>query len=205
MTIERCTQALLDIVESDRRTQIAAIVGEAQASVAAVLGEANRAAHERMRRAFAEERSLREERVHAARANLQTRRRLAAQRRSTALLELARQRLPEALRARWRDSDARHAWIAHVVANARISLPPVSWQIDHEPGWTPAERDELATRLTREAGVPPVFHADRSIRAGMRIGGGGAVIDCTLDGLLRDRAENGARLLAYFETSSVTA
>ena len=205
MTIERRMQALLDIVESDRRTQVEAIVGEARAVVATLLGQANRAARERMRQAFADERRQRDERVHAARANLQTRRRLAAQRCSSALLELTWRRLPDALLARWRDSAARRTWIAHVLALARTSLPPLRWQIDHEPGWPTAERDEVAAKITRDVGATPVFRADGKIRAGLRIAGGGAVIDCTLDGLLRDRAENGARLLAYFETAGVTA
>ena len=205
MTIELSMQALLDIVESDRRAQIEAIVGEARAGAAALLREANRAARERMRQAFADERRQREQRVHAARANLQTRQRLAAQRRSTVLLDLTWRRLPDALLARWRLPETRRAWTAHVVARARTSIPPVDWQIDHEPDWPMAERDEVGASLARECAAPPVCRADASIRAGLRITGGGAVVDGTLDGLLRDRAENGARFLAHLEAERATA
>ena len=205
MTIERRMQALLDIVEADRRTQLEAIMGEAKASAAVLLDEASGAAHDRMRQAFADERRQHEERVHAARANLQTRRRLAAQRRSSALLLLTWQRLPDALLARWRELETRRTWVADVVARARTSLPRVRWQIDHEPAWSPVERDELVAKVTPDVGAPPEFRADASIRAGLRIASGAAVIDCTLDGLLRDRAENGARLLAFFDAPGVTA
>ena len=90
-------QALLAIVEEDRRKQVDAILGEARARAAAQLRDAHREARERMRSAFADERRQRAERVHAAQANLQTRRRLTTQQRATALLGLAGQRLPEAL------------------------------------------------------------------------------------------------------------
>jgi hypothetical protein len=197
MTIERRMQALLAIVEDDRRSQVDAILGEARASAAALLGDAHREARERIRFAFADERRQRDERVHSATADLQTRRRLADQQRSTTLLALAWRQLPEALLARWHAPDTRRAWIATVVARAEASLPPGRWRVDHQPDWPAAEREALARDLAKACPTPPEFRADPSIRAGLRIASGGTGVDCTLDGLLRDRAENGARLLAH--------
>lgn len=199
MTIERRMQALLAIVEEDRRKQVDAILGEARARAAAQLRDAHREARERMRSAFADERRQRAERVHAAQANLQTRRRLTTQQRATALLGLAGQRLPEALAARWHAPQTRHAWVAHVVAQAKAALPARRWRIDHAPDWPAAERDVLVAQLAREGAAPPELRADATIGAGLRITGEGTVVDGTQAGLLRDRAENGARLLAYLD------
>ena len=199
MTVEHRMQALLDIVEADRRGQTEAIAREAQAVVAALLEQAHREARARMRQAFVDERRLRDQRVQAAHANLQTRRRLAAQQRATALLAEAWVCLPDALRARWHALETRRKWITHIVAWARTSLLGGAWCIEHAPDWAAAEREELSRDLAREIGTTPEFRVDARIRAGLRIAGAGAVGDGTLDGILRDRAENGARLLAFLD------
>jgi vacuolar-type H+-ATPase subunit H len=200
VTIERRMQALLDIVEAERRAQVDAIVREAQAAAAVLVGDAHREARERMRRAFADERRQRDERIHAARANLQTRRRLTAQQRATTLLDLAWRRLPDALSERWQAPASRRAWTAYIVARARAALPSCRWQISHAPAWPEPERAELAARLAEECGARPEFRADPAILAGLRIAGAGTVVDGTDAGLLRDRAETGARLLAHLDT-----
>jgi hypothetical protein len=196
MTVEHRMQALLDLVEADRREQTEAIAREAQAVVAALLEQAHREARARMRQAFVDERRLRDQRVQAADANLQTRRRLAAQQRATALLAEAWVRLPDAFLARWRAPETRREWITRIVARGRASLSGGVWCIAHAPDWAAAEREERSHDLAREAGTAPEFRVDAGIRAGLRIAAAGTVVDGTLDGLLRDRAENGARLLA---------
>jgi hypothetical protein len=154
-----------------------------------------------MRQAFVDERRLRDQRVQAAHANLQTRRRLAAQQRATALLAEAWVCLPDALLARWCALETRRQWITRIVARARTSLLGVAWRIAHAPDWTAAEREELSRDLAREVGTAPEFRVDEGIRAGLRIAGAGAVVDGTLDGIMRDRAENGARLLAFLDAA----
>jgi hypothetical protein len=199
MTVEHRMQGLLGLVEADRREQTEAIAREAQAAVAALLEQAHREARARMRQAFVDERRLRDQRVQAARATLQTRCRLAAQQRATALLAEAWVCLPDAFLARWRAPETRREWITRIVATARTSLLGVAWRIAHTPDWAAAEREELARDLARELGTTPEFNVDARIRAGLRIAGAGAVVDGTLDGMLRDRAENGARLLAFLD------
>ena len=57
MTLERRTQALLGLVEDDRRAQCAAIAEEAGQQAAAALDQARAEARQRVREAFAEERA----------------------------------------------------------------------------------------------------------------------------------------------------
>jgi hypothetical protein len=201
MSVEDRTQALLDLVEADRRTQVDAILGDARAEVAALLAQAHRGARARMRQAFADERRQRDERVHAADANLKTCHRLNVRQRSTALLDEAWRRLPDALYALWRTPGARGAWVAHIVAQARSALPAQGWRIDHASDWPATEQRELATRLAGDGIAQPSFFPDHALPAGLRIASGGTVIDGTPHGLLRDRAGNGARLLAYLDAS----
>jgi hypothetical protein len=107
--------------------------------------------------------------------------------------------LPDAFLARWRAPETRREWITRIVARARSSLLGVAWRIAHAPDWAAAEREDLARDLARELGTTPEFDVDARIRAGLRIAGAGAIVDGTLDGMLRDRAENGARLLAFLD------
>jgi hypothetical protein len=200
MSVDRQTEALLALIDADRTTRCAAILADARARASALHAEASADARQRMRAAFAEERARRDERVAAARANLQTRRRLASQRRAAALLAQGWQRLPAALMRRWRAPAPRAAWVAQVVAAARALLPQAGWRITCAPGWPEPERDVLVRELAGVLGAAPELVVDPDAGAGLRIAAAGNVIDGTLAGLTADRAEVGARLLRLLET-----
>jgi hypothetical protein len=199
MTLEARVVALLELVEEDRRGRCEAIAAAARQRIDALLAEAHATARAQVREAFAAERTHAAERIAAARAALATRRRLYEQQRAAALLAVGMERLPEALRARWRDDAARAAWVDAVVGVASAALPREDWRIVHPVGWADAERDALATRLARELGTAPAFAGDRAIVAGMRICARGNAIDGTLAGLVADRTMLGARLLGLIE------
>ncbi|MFO1317947.1 MAG: hypothetical protein U1F58_20310 [Burkholderiales bacterium] len=199
MTLEARVAALLELVEADRCGRCDAIVEATRQRIDALLGEAHAAARAQMREAFAVERKRAAERIAAARAGLATRRRLYEQQRAAALLAVGMERLPAALRARWRDDAARTAWVDAVVAVAATALPRDAWRIAHPVDWAEAERAALGARLAAELATAPAFAAERAIAAGMRIAAGGNVIDGTLAGLLADRATIGARLLGLIE------
>lgn len=200
MPVDRQTQALLALVEADRARKCEAIAAEARARATALQAEAHADARRRMRAAFDEERARCDERIAAARANLQTRRRLALQRRAAALLAHGWSRLPDELLRRWRAPETRRAWVASAVASARELLPRTGWRITHAPDWSVAERDDLARELTAALGSAPEFIENPGAGAGLRIAAGGNVIDCTLHGLTADRAAVGAQLLRLLET-----
>lgn len=202
MTIDRQTQALLDLVEADRRRKCDAILGEAQARVDALLRQAHADARARMRNAFDEERLRRDARVDAARANLQTRRRLADQRRASGLLAAGWKALPDEMLRRWRTPDLRARWVAAVVAAARAALPEAAWRVAHAPDLPAAEREALAALLAR-AHASGIVDGDARIRAGLRIAANGNVVDGTLEGLLADRAEIASQLLHLLEAEAV--
>lgn len=193
-------EALLALVEDDRRAKCDAIDADARAQTDAILGEAHALARSRMRAAFVDERARRAARVAAARANLETRRRIAANAFAAAQLAAGLARLPQALASRWRDNAAREAWVAEAVRHASDALPAGAWRIAHAPGWPAHERDALAARLGAR-GITIDVDESAALAAGLKIAAQGNVVDATRDGLCADRDENGAMLLAALESA----
>jgi vacuolar-type H+-ATPase subunit H len=199
MTLESRTQALLDIVEADRRRRCDALLEEARVRAAAIVADAHAEARSKLRNAFGEERQRLEARLATAQARLLTHRRERARQRAGALLAEGSQRLSAALHARWRDTGSRDRWAATVIGAARQALPRGTWQIVHAPGWPDDQRDALAATLAPELGGRPHFVVAESACAGLKVTAAGNVIDGTLEGLTADRVEIGSRLLAALE------
>jgi len=202
MTLESREEALLVLVENDRAGQCDAILSEAKQRAAVLVGEAHAEALTRVREVFADERRRAHESLAAARAKLATRQRLHDQRRTAALLALAWQRLPDALRLRWRDGALRRCWVDAILAAALKVLPRRQWRIAHGPDWPVAERQALLARLAPDLDAAPACDEDAGIVAGLRIAAGGNVVDGTLAGLVEDRAQVGAQLLRQLEEVS---
>jgi hypothetical protein len=202
MTVDRTTQALLDLVADDRDRKCGAILDEAKANAKALLEAANLDARARMRATFAEERERMTVRIAAAEAMLATKRRLAEQRRAAALVAAGWERLPAALEAAWCDPAARREWVARIATEAQRCLPKGEWRIVHAPDWPAEERDALAAGLAASAAAPE-FVADARVRAGLKIAAQGNVLDGTMAGLLADPTEIGARLLRELEANEV--
>lgn len=202
MTLVSRTQALLDLVEDDRRTRCAAIAGDAHERARALLAQAHGEARTRMREAFAEERKRADERLAAARAKLATRRRHAEQRRAAALLALGLARLPDSLQRRWRDAATRTLWIDAALDAALAVLPHERWRIAHPDDWPAQEQQAVRERITEWGSLPPEMIAEARIAAGLRISAKGIVVDGTLTGVTADRRTIGARLLGLLEASA---
>jgi hypothetical protein len=201
MTLDRRTEALLALVEEDRRAKCGAVVEEANERARALLAQAHADARAQVRAAFAEERARAATAVAAARARLATRRRLYEQQRAAALLATGLARLPGVLRDAWRDEALRATWVDAVVASALAALPRTTWRIAHPPAWPAAEQHAVAARLAPALADAPSFAGDATIDAGVRIAAGGNAIDGTLAGIVADRATIGARLLGLLEVA----
>lgn len=192
MSIASSERALLALVDAHRSRECAALLDKARAEAAAELRQAHAQARASMRRGFAEARERRAARIATARAELATHERLAEQQRLLTLLDEAWPLLADELSRRWVEPELRSRWVARTAELARSLLPPGPWRIVYAPGWPEAERRSLAATLA----VAPAFIADSSHRAGLSIACRASLIDATLEGLLADRAEVGAQLLA---------
>lgn len=203
MTHERNAQALVALVAEDAAQRIATTLAAAREDADHVRREAHAAARMAMRTAHAAEQQRQRERVGLAQAALDTRERLALQRRNAALVAAGLRALPAALQARWQDDAARAAWVAGAVAQAHATLPPAAWDVRHPAAWALAERDALARRIAEVSGQAPAMIADATLDAGLAIGCEGTLVDARAASLVSDRNRIGARLLHHAQ--AVTA
>lgn len=198
-TVDTQMQALLTLLEDDRRRQCEALIADAQARARTLLRQAQHDARTRMRAAFAAERQRLDEQLKAAGARLQTEHRLSEQERRAQLLRLAWDMLPEALLQRWQDPGRRSQWVAQAIDSAQRLLPRDSWTLNVAPGWPAQERERALQSVARLLGTLPACSETAEIQAGLLITAGGNRLDATLAGLLADRAAIEARLLDYLE------
>jgi hypothetical protein len=196
MTVDGRMQALLDLVEADRAQRCQALHDQARGQAVAALATAQAQARAQLRATFAEERQRAAQRLAAARAELQTHRRLQAQHRTEALLALAWQRLPAVLAGRWQQPDTRQAWVQAALAGACAALPATTaWTVHHPADWPEAERDRLTAAVKADGLPAPTCQATAGLAAGLKISAAGNVVDATIPGLLADRDDIGGRLI----------
>jgi hypothetical protein len=187
---------LLAVVHRHRDEACARLLAQAVEQAQQVVREARRDARLRMRQAVSEAREHFEQERVAAEARLHTQRRQRRQRADQALLVEAWPRLRGALQRRWRDSSGRRAWVEALLTQASTALVSSDWLIEHAPDWPSEERDTVGQRLATQLGQAPAFAERSDMVAGLRVRGGAACVDGSLDGLLGERAAIEALLLA---------
>jgi hypothetical protein len=168
----------------------------ARAEAKTLLADAYRRAREQLHQRVVSERANARSRLHAARAERDTRLRASGDRANTRLLDLAWPRLHEALSRRWAVKETRAIWSRHAIEQAQRLLPTGLWTVRHPPEWSAAEWEPFEAELTRVLGQAPHFRADGAVSAGLVIETHGALLDASLEGLMRDRRRLEARLLA---------
>jgi vacuolar-type H+-ATPase subunit E/Vma4 len=196
MTVERNERALIELVENAGAARRREILEAAQREADRLRREAHDEARRAMRRAFDAERHLARERIAAAQARLDTRRRAALQRRHAAMVAAALELLPGVLQRLWREPASRSAWIARTLDVARRALASGTWQVAHPRDLADADRSRLAATVEAVARSAPRLFADPILAAGIVVATDGARVDASLGGLLADREEIGGRLLA---------
>jgi hypothetical protein len=196
MNTEERERALLRLVQDERDKACRRILTDA--------GERTRVIR---RDAYRRERAALHERVDAERRRAQGLLRAASAQRATAERRLGEQadarliaaawpRLRAQLAERWANAETRGQWVSTALEQARRRLPHAAWIIRHAAGWPESERAQ-ALAVIGQAGIPaPALRADGALTAGLVISAGGAVLDMSLEGLVLDRAQVEARLLA---------
>ena len=195
MNVGERERALLALVEGYRDKECRRILDEAHARAAAMRREAFQRQRAALHERVAAERSRAQALVQAAEAERATRARRRSELRDAALVQAVWPLLEQALRERWAAADSRRAWVELALSEACGRLQHGGWQVSYPPDWPDAERIETAERIRARCG-PARFVADGAISAGLVIAAGGALLDFSLAGLLRDRARLEARMLA---------
>ncbi|NEV61846.1 hypothetical protein [Thiorhodococcus minor] len=200
MSLEDRAAVLIGLIEEYERKECAEILAEAQDEAARQLAEAYRRQRRRLHERVLAERADARARIQAVRAERDTRMRASAERANSRLLALAWPRLESALEARWQDPRTRRIWIGSAIEQARLSLPAGRWTLRHPPTWPATERAEIGARIRRDLGQSPTFLSDGALVCGLIIESQGALLDMSLEGLMRDRGRLEARLLALLAT-----
>lgn len=196
MNIEERERALLKLVEDERDKACRQLLAEADARARALIHDAYQRERAALHQRIVAERSRAEGILRAAAAEQATARRRRGEQAHERLLAAAWPRLQAQLAERWAQPDQRRRWVETTLEQALARLPGRGWTIRHAGGWPQAERDAALARLARADIEPPALRADGDLAAGLIVAAGGAVLDMSLAGLLRDRARIEARLLA---------
>jgi vacuolar-type H+-ATPase subunit H len=202
MKLEEREKRLRKLVEDYRDEESRRILDGAQQEAAELVRHAYEAGRARLHECVIAERSRAEARIQAARAERATRERRRSEQYSVDLLEAAWPMLRARLLARWRDKDGRQRWTEHYLNEALRVLPQGEWTIRHARELSGEEQQAATMGLTDALGRAARFRTDRGIEAGLVVAGGGAVLDASLEGLLRDRSQLEARLLALVEAEA---
>jgi F0F1-type ATP synthase membrane subunit b/b' len=205
LTLEQRTTALLELVEEYRARRCAELLEPAQEQARTLLRNARAEGRQRVHTTIGEARQRLANEVGAAQARLATERRLAEQRHAVLVLQEAWSALREALRARWRDADARSQWLDAHLARALRVLPRERWQVEFGSGWSEAEREAFAARIPAAGVAGASWRSCEDIDGGLRIRAGSNVVDATIDGLLADRAALEGRLLDLLQEGAPSA
>jgi hypothetical protein len=200
MNLDEREAGLIALIDAYRDDACRTLLDAARAEAGAVLGRTYRAERDRLHTRIVAERAAPRPRIHAARAEHDTRARTGDERAATRLLTSAWPRLRQRLAARWAAPDTRRDWAVSALEQARRVLPDGLWTVRHAPGWTADEWQPLAASLAAERATEPRFIADGALTAGLTVASGGALLDASLEGLLKDRARLEARLLALLTT-----
>ena len=199
MNLEEREQGLLELVDAYREAECRTLMDAARREAAELIGRTYQAERARLHQRLLTERTGARERIQAARAEKDTRERAGGERASARILAIAWPRIETVLASRWRDPAGRQTWVQGGLEQARRLLPKGVWTLRHAPDWPETEWQALGTLLAAELGIEPRFVADGSISAGLAIEGAGALLDASLEGLLKDRTRIEARLLALLE------
>lgn len=196
MNLEEREAALLKLVDHYREQECRRILEAARSEASELLRQAYRRERAHLHERVMAQRSRAQSRVQAARAERATRERSLGERTNHDLLDAAWPRLRAQLLACWRDANCRLRWVTGYLRQAVGVLPHGQWTIRHAVEWNASERRDLSAELEQRIGQVPRFQSDGSVEAGVVIECTGAVLDASLSGVMRDRAQLEARLLA---------
>jgi hypothetical protein len=196
MNTDEREQALLRLVQEERDKACRQVLAEADARARALKRDAYRRERAALHERIAAERQRAEGLLRAAAAERATAERRLGEQADARLIAAAWPALRAQLAERWANAGTRGQWVSTALAQARRRLPHSAWTIRHAAGWPQAERDTALAGLAADGTPAPILRADGDISAGLVIAAGGAMLDMSLEGLLRDRAQVEARLLA---------
>lgn len=193
---------LLGVVVESREKRCAEVREKAQAQVREIVRQAHTRGRIRMHHHVIAMREKHRLRVASAHARNQTLLRQQHQKEDRAILDIAWPLLRDAMRALWKDPDARRKWLEAAISSASSSLREHDWLIEHPADLSQEEKNDINHALVHGRHRAPGMTASGDIEAGIRIVAHGTVIDATLDGLLKQKTMIEARMIARIKQAA---
>lgn len=189
-------QRLLEIVQAYQQEQCDALLSQAQQESQGIISQAYQIARRNIHQDLQLTRQHIRDTMAAARAKQHTLMMQQSHSAASSFLEQCWQTLQPGLQARWEQPEYRRQWVAKILATAAAVLPDRDWLIEHPADFSTEEQQQLVEQAQTQAGARPDVSSAAELTAGIRISADGAIVDGSLHGLLSDRTELEALLLA---------
>ena len=187
---------LLEIVHAYQQDQCDALLKQAQQESQVIVSQAYQIARRNIHQDLQLTRQHIRDTMAAARAKQHTLMMQQSHSAASSFLEQCWQTLQPGLQARWQQPEYRRQWVAKILATATAVLPAGDWLIEHPADFSTEEQQQLLEQAQKQAGAKPDISSAPDLTAGIRISADGATVDGSLRGLLSDRTELEALLLA---------
>jgi len=202
--VDAQVEHLLKVVNQYEQEHCDATRNRAREQADSIIKDAYQRVRERTRRSIEEVRSRSLQDLKMAEASLQTQIRLARHKLDEAFLEQAWASLRDVLCLRWKDKEMRSQWINEIVQKADEALISRQWTLECPDSLTDDECNKLNEKLQSLNLESLDLKQGENINAGLRICAGGACIDGSVDGLLRQRARIEEMFLASIYSKQVS-
>lgn len=197
--IEAQIERLLEVVQDYRTQHCQEIMEQSRLDAQDIIREAYKTARQRLHQDVLDSRERVRQELAATRAQQHTLDMHQQYKIKRQFLDQAWDLLITQMDQRWRIAAQRQLWVNLVLDKAKLRLPIGQWLIEYPRDLTQDERNELEHVVLQHTGIAPQLNTDNAIRAGIRIGANGAVVNGTITGLTTDRTRIEAELLAQLE------
>lgn len=193
-------ERLLVLVTQHQNQRCQQILQEAGQQAKVMIETAKRTAKQQIEHALKTEEIRRETALKNVRAQYASELRHSRLSRTRDLLDRGWILFASALLKRWQEPETRREWLVSLIHQSTRLLPVASWFIEHPPQWDSNEWLILHTQLYPDGQEKPLFKSDTQIQAGLRVGCRGAWLDGTQNGIMANRQEIEAQLLARLQS-----
>ncbi len=197
--LDHQVQRLRDALRRQQEARCREIVANAERQSHQAIRDSHQKLLERRRQALRVERQHRAHELLIAKSRIETQERRRAFARHEKVLQAAWPRLLATLEKRWADVEQRRTWCAMIVSEASGALMGTDWVVEHSGDLAKQDRDAITRHLQQLQCAPARFVACDDVTSGLRIRAGSACVDGTAEGLLGNRHDVEALLLAAWE------
>lgn len=197
--LDRQVHRLRDALRRQQEARCREIVANAERQSKQAVRDARAKLFERRRQALREERQHRAHELLIAKSRIETQERRRAFAQHEKVLQAAWPLLVATLEKQWADDVQRCAWCDMVVSEASGALMGTDWIVEHPVGLEKKDRDAISRRLEQLQCAPTRFVACDDITSGIRVRAASTCVDGTAEGLLGNRHDVEALLLAAWE------